>query len=76
MGLLLMDEEVSKFTPASQDKYVLSVYHEEINKFKNERKFLDVKNLLNEHQQISFVNISKLVLGMNPKSLVGPIIIH
>jgi hypothetical protein len=72
MGALIMDEDPSKFRPKSQDDYVLSVYHREIEKLKTDQKFFELKQLLKSYKQISYANISKLALGENPRSLVGP----
>jgi hypothetical protein len=76
MGSLIMDEDPSKFHPASQDDYVLSIYHMEIEKLKTDNKFLELKQLLKTYKQVSYVNISKLALGENPKALVGPTLIR
>lgn len=76
MGSLIMEEDDSKFRPSSQDEYVLSVYQTEIEKLKKDHKFFDLKELLNNYKKISYVNISKLVLGENPQALVGPVVIR
>jgi hypothetical protein len=76
MGTLLMDEDSSKFHPLSQDDYVLSVYHMEVEKLKTDHKFKDLKQVLKMYKQVSYAKISKLALGENPKALVGPTIIR
>ncbi|MEH7374484.1 MULTISPECIES: hypothetical protein [Bacillaceae] len=76
MGSLLMDEDSSQFKPIAKDDYVLSVYHREIEKLKKDPKFFELKQLLKEYRQVSYANISKLVLGKNPRELVGPTVIH
>lgn len=76
MGSLLMDEDSSHFKPIAQDDYVLSVYHQEIDKLKNDPKFLEIKQLLKEYHPVSYANISKLALGENPIELAGPTVIH
>ncbi|WP_423800609.1 hypothetical protein [Neobacillus sp. SAB-20_R2A] len=76
MGALLMDEEPSEFEPQFQDEYVLSIYHKEIEKLKDDERFPELKQLLNSYKQLSYANISKLALGENPSALVGTTIIH
>ncbi|MBS4212927.1 MULTISPECIES: hypothetical protein [Neobacillus] len=76
MGSLIMDEDPNQFQPMSQDDYVLSVYKKEIDKLKTDNKFLDLKQLLKSHQQLGYVNISKLALGENPQALVGPMVLR
>lgn len=76
MGSLIMDEDSSKFHPMSQDDYVLSVYHREIDKLKTDNKFFDLKQFLKTYKQVSYANISKLALGESPKALVGPTVIR
>lgn len=76
MGSLIMDEDSSKFHPMSQDDYVLSVYHREIEKLKTDNKFFDLKQFLKTYKQVSYANISKLALGESPKALVGPTVIR
>lgn len=76
MGALLMDEDPSDFRPKLQDDYVLSIYHQEIEKLKADKRFPELKQLLNSYKQISYANISKLTLGENPIELVGPTVIH
>ncbi|MFC3886329.1 hypothetical protein ACFOU2_23710 [Bacillus songklensis] len=76
MGALLMDEDPSEFKPIGPDDYVLSVYHQEIEKLKKDEKFPELKKLLKEYKQVSYANISKLALGEPPKELAGPTVIH
>ncbi|WP_413303701.1 hypothetical protein AA0X95_26625 [Bacillus sp. 1P10SD] len=76
MGSLLMDEDTSESHPKSQDEYVLSVYHREIEQIKSDNKFSDLKQLLKAYKQVSYGNISKLALGENPRALVGPTIVR
>ena len=76
MGALIMDEDSSQFKPTAQDNYVLSIYHQEIEKIKKDEKFNEIKQLLKEYQQVSYANISKLALGRNPKELTGPTVVH
>jgi hypothetical protein len=76
MGSLIMDEDPSKFQPNAQDDYVLSVYQREIEKLKTDNRFFDLKHLLKTYKPVSYVNISKLALGENPRALVGPTVIH
>jgi hypothetical protein len=76
MGTVIMDENTSDFYPKSLDDYVMSVYHREIEKLKTDEKFSELKQVLNKYKQVTYVNISKLALGENPKELVGPILIH
>lgn len=76
MGTLIMDEDPSISMPKSQDDYVLSVYQKEIEALKADRNFYDLKKLLSNYKLVSYKNISKLVLGENPKMLVGPIVIR
>lgn len=76
MGSLLMDEDTSEFHPKSQDEYVLSVYHGEIEKMKSDDKFSDLKLLLKAYKQVSYANISKLALGESPGALVGPTVVR
>lgn len=76
MGALLMDEDPSNFYPVSQDDYVLSVYEHEIEKLKTDSRFQELKQLLTKYRELSYVNISKLALGTNPKLLVGPTLIR
>lgn len=76
MGALLMDEDPSEFQPQFQDDYVLSIYHNEIEKLKDDERFPEIKQLLNSYKQISYANISKLALGENPTTLVGTNVIH
>jgi hypothetical protein len=54
----------------------MSVYHREIEKLKTDEKFSELKQVLNKYKQVSYINISKLALGENPKELVGPTLIH
>ncbi|MCM3567056.1 hypothetical protein [Neobacillus mesonae] len=76
MGALLMDEDPSKYVPEFQNEYVLSIYQQEIDKLKTDKRFPELKHLLNSYKQISYANISKLALGEKPRELVGPKIIH
>ncbi|WP_047986489.1 hypothetical protein [Ornithinibacillus californiensis] len=76
MGTLIMDEESDKSMPTSQDDYVLSVYQTEIEKLKADCHFYDLQELLSKYKLVSYKNISRLVLGENPKMLVGPIVIR
>lgn len=76
MGTLLMDEDSSEFHPISQNDYVLSVYHAEVEKLKRDNKFIELKQVLKMYKQVSYAKISKLALGENPKALVGPTIIR
>jgi hypothetical protein len=76
MGTLIMDEDPSNSMPKSQDDYVLTVYQKEIEALKADRHFYDLKELLNQYKLVSYKNISRLVLGENPKVLVGPIVIR
>ena len=76
MGTVIMDENTSDFYPGSLDNYILSVYHREIEKLKTDEKFSELKQVLNKYKQVSYVNISKLALGENPKELVGPTLVH
>ena len=76
MGTVIMDEDPSDFYPRSLDDYVMSVYQREIEKLKTDERFTELKQVLNNYKQVSYVNISKLALGENPKELVGPILIH
>lgn len=76
MGALLMDEDPGEFLPKFQDDYVLSIYHQEIEKLKADKRFPELKKLLNSYKQISYANLSRLALGENPTELVGPTVIH
>lgn len=76
MGCLITEEDPSKFCPTSQDEYVLSVYQREIKELKADSKFHDLKQLLANYKQISYANICKLAMGIDPKSLVGPTFIR
>lgn len=76
MGSVIMGENPSDFYPESLDDYIMSVYHREIEKLKTDEKFSELKQVLNRYKQVSYVNISKLALGENPRELVGPTLIH
>lgn len=76
MGALIMDEESTKCCPTAQDDYVLSIYLKEIEKVKADNKFEELKSVLASYKKITYTNISKLVLGDNPSSLVGPIVVR
>ncbi|GAA0431784.1 MAG: hypothetical protein ACQEWU_18615 [Bacillota bacterium] len=72
MGCLIMDEDAKKFRPAVQDEYILNVYNTEIEKLKEDQRVNDLKQLLHAYKQIGYSNLSGLVLGKKPISLVGP----
>ncbi|GGB46459.1 hypothetical protein F3157_10785 [Virgibacillus dakarensis] len=76
MGCLIMNEDPSRFRPMSQDDYVLAVYQQEIEKLKEDRNAQDLKQLLDSYRQIGYPAICKLILGTNPKILVGPVVIR
>ncbi|MEK5440457.1 MULTISPECIES: hypothetical protein [unclassified Fredinandcohnia] len=68
MGSLIMGE----IQPMSSEDYVASVYQREVEKLRADAKFNELREMLNTHKQLSYVNISKLALGENPTALVGP----
>ena len=76
MGTLLMDEDPSGYYPSFKDDYVLSVYKREIENLKKDTRFQDLQQLLASYKKISYSNICKLALGINPKVLVGPTLIR
>ncbi|MDR9796844.1 hypothetical protein Q4O60_10270 [Aeribacillus pallidus] len=76
MGSLLMDEDPDRFQPKFQDDYVLSIYHQEIEKLKKDKRFPELKQLLQSYKHISYTNISKLALGEKPAALIGPAVVH
>lgn len=71
-----MDEDPGKFQPKFQDDYVLSIYHQEIEKLKADKRFPELKQLLHSYKHISYANISKLALGEKPAALIGPAVVH
>lgn len=72
MGCLIMDEEAESYCPSQKTDYVVNVYHQEIEKLKAQTKIAEVKELLSEYKQIGYSNLCKLVIGENPRLLVGP----
>lgn len=76
MGSLLMDEDPDQFQPNFQDDYVMSIYRQEIEKLKADKRFPELKQLLLSYKHISYANISKLALGEKPAALVGPAVVH
>lgn len=76
MGCLVMDEDADGFCPTSQDDYVLFVYRKEVEKLKADSKVQELQKLLGTYKQISYANICKLALGINPRSLVGPAVVR
>ncbi|PPA71079.1 hypothetical protein [Jeotgalibacillus proteolyticus] len=72
MGCLLMDEESGDFCPGHQTDYVVNVYHNEIQKLKSNSKIEPVKQLLTEYKEMGYGNLCKLLIGENPRMLVGP----
>lgn len=76
MGCLLMDENPDKFQPVIQDEYILSVYQQEIEKLKQDKMVHDLKQLLSSYKQISYYVMCQLMLGTNPKLLVGPTVVR
>ncbi|WP_445489172.1 hypothetical protein [Niallia sp. 03133] len=76
MGCLLMDEEPNDSCPNVKDDYVLALYQKEIEKLKVENTFSDLKRLLADYKKIGYANLSALVMGKNPKVLVGPSVVR
>ncbi|WP_337019879.1 hypothetical protein, partial [Oceanobacillus massiliensis] len=72
MGCLIMDEEPGKFCPDIQADYVVNVYQQEIEKLKADSKIVELKKFLSEYSQIGYRNLCRLVIGENPRVLVGP----
>lgn len=76
MGCLLMDEDTEAFRPTSPDDYVLSVYQQEINRLKADGIAEELHTLLDSSKPLSYSVICKLMLGENPKTLVGPAVVR
>ncbi|MDY0404383.1 hypothetical protein P5G51_002190 [Virgibacillus sp. 179-BFC.A HS] len=76
MGALILEEEAKKYEPAHQNAYVMRLYMQEINKFKEDENAWVIQNLLADYKELGYATISRLALGTNPRILIGPVVIH
>ncbi|MBP2078346.1 hypothetical protein [Oceanobacillus polygoni] len=72
LGCLIMDENPDKCTPTIRNTYVFSVFEQEIDKLKADTKIIELQDFLASYKQIGYANLCKLVIGENPRFLVGP----
>lgn len=72
MGALLMDKDPAEFTPNSVHDSVLRLYDRELQALKDDPDFSELEQIIHKFAQTGFTNISHLLLGTNPESLVGP----
>jgi len=72
MGALLLDIPATEFTPISVHDSVLRLYKRELQTLKQSENFPALKQILSTYEHASFTNICLLLLGIKPKSLVGP----
>jgi hypothetical protein len=71
MGCLIIDENVDNYTPNFVYNSVLRLYKKELQKLIDDINSQVVKDLFVDYKKIGYANISQLVLGKSPKSLVG-----
>ncbi|WP_102349136.1 hypothetical protein [Bacillus sp. Marseille-P3661] len=71
MGCLIMDEEPGTACPNFVSDSVLNLYSSEIEKLKNDSHIHIIKQTLNKLNKVGYDNISLLVLGIEPESIVG-----
>lgn len=72
MGALLMDKDPSEFIPNSVHDSVLRLYNRELQALKDDSDFHELQQIISKFAQTGFTNISHLLLGTEPESLVGP----
>lgn len=72
LGALLLDLPPAEFTPHSVHDSVLRLYKNEVQALKQNDHFPELKAMISKYEHTSFTNISHLLLGINPQSLVGP----
>ncbi|MYL54330.1 hypothetical protein GLW08_13425 [Pontibacillus yanchengensis] len=75
MGCLLMDDDPCNHTPTYVKSSVLELYHEEIERLKQDSDFAYVQQLFINHQKVGYPKISLLVLGAKPEKIKGSTII-
>ncbi len=75
MGAILMDEETSKYSPKTSSKYIVNLFKRELKMVKEQENFDQLQQLFENHKRVSYTNIAKLVLGLNPTVLVGPALV-
>ncbi|WP_378936168.1 hypothetical protein [Metabacillus herbersteinensis] len=71
MGCLIMDEDPCQCAPNFVSRSVLRLYKKELQKLKDDLDFQVLKQTFAEFRSTGYANISQLVLGMTPESLVG-----
>lgn len=76
MGCLIMDEDPSYYAPNFVQGSVLRLYKKEVQKLKEDRDSHILKQTFTEFKETGYSNISLLVLGLTPESLVGATIIQ
>ncbi|PLT33427.1 hypothetical protein [Bacillus sp. V5-8f] len=76
MGCLIMDEDPSHCAPNFVQGSVLRLYKKEVQKLKEDMDASVLKETLNNFRETGYANISLLILGMTPESLVGASIIQ
>ncbi|WP_339226283.1 hypothetical protein NSQ77_12245 [Oceanobacillus sp. FSL K6-2867] len=72
LGCLIMDENPDKCRPNICNTYAFKVFQQEIDKLKADNKIIELQHLLAVNKQIGYANVCKLVIGENPRYLVGP----
>jgi hypothetical protein len=71
MGCLIMDENTDTYSPSFAYSSVLSLYKKELQKLLEDINSQVIKDFFANYKKIGYVNISQLVLGKSPESLVG-----
>ncbi|PAE29018.1 hypothetical protein [Oceanobacillus profundus] len=72
LGCLIMDENPDECKPSIHNTYAFSVFEQEIEKLKADTTIIELQYLLASNKRIGYANLCKLVIGENPRFLVGP----